>query len=104
MVDSVTFWNIANRFISTADSFIFNSKHNFMIAYMVYISTLEKRILITEDILENSNINCSDASARTYIHNLKDLKYIDFMQCKNDKRKKVIVATDKLINAFNIDL
>ena len=103
MVDSVTFWNIANRFMITADSFIFNSKHNFMIAYMVYINTLEKQTLITEDILENPNINCSDASARAFIHNLKDLKYIEITQCKNDKRKKTIIATDKLINAFDIN-
>ncbi|MBL6701085.1 MAG: hypothetical protein ISP96_04400 [Gammaproteobacteria bacterium] len=68
------------------------------------IGRADTRTRITEDILENSDINCSDASARTYIHNLKDLKYIEFIQCKNDKRKKVIVATDKLINAFNIDL
>ena len=80
---------------------IFNSKYTFQIAFMIYMSWKNKsESLITEDVINNTALSCSDCAARSFIHQLVQMSFITMESHPDDKRKRIIKCQIKLVSVF----
>ena len=96
-----TWLSIYNFLDSNRHVNIFNSKYTFQIAFMIYNSWKNKsEKLITEDIINNTGLTCSDCAARSFIRQLGEMNYIIMEPHPNDKRKRVIKCQMKLVSIF----
>ena len=96
-------WSFVDSYLTTADSNIFNTRYAFQIAFKIYSSHSQNIHFITEDIVSDKRLACSTCAARSFIHQLYDNKYIKYQAKDTDKRKKLIIPTERLISAFESD-
>jgi hypothetical protein len=96
-----TWLSVYNFLESSRHENIFNSKYTFQIAFMIYMSWKNKsEKLITEDVINNTGLTCSDCASRSFIHQLEEMNYVKREPHPNDKRKRVIKCQLKLVSVF----
>ncbi len=103
MISYHNIWKFVYDYLKDADSNLFNTRYSFQISFKIYSSHASNIHYITEDLVNDDTLACSPCAARAFLHQLYDNKYIKYESTNKDKRKKIIIPTNRLISAFESD-